>query len=334
MNQAAPHPNLDRIDEINILELAQRMLARWPIIVACMMLTSLAGVLTLRYSTYTYTAELKVTPVQANAQGSLSQLGQLSGLASLVGVALPRSDATPFFLYVESVASRAVADQLATDPELMKRVFKSEWDASTNRYVERVTTFGSIANSLRELLGIPVFPWTPPDGARLQIYLQSSVEVSEDTRKPIVTLRYDHEDPAFAAAFLATLDRAIDSELRKKTLDRVNENIAYLSQQLTTVRLAEHRQAIIDMLSEQEKSRMMASSTAPIAAETVSGPTSSFRPTKPRQLLVIAATVLAGFLLGCILALAWDWFAHRRRRVPSGAIVPAPPNLIPGRLES
>ena len=334
MNQAAPHSNLDRIDEINILELAQKLLARWPIILACMMLTLSAGVLTLRYSTYTYTAELKVTPVQTNAQGSLSQLGQLSGLASLVGVALPRSDATPFFLYVESVASRAVADQLATDPELMKRVFRSEWDASTNRYVERLTTFDSIANSLRDLFGIPVFPWTPPDGARLQLYLQNSVEVVEDTRKPIVTLRYEHEDPAFATAFLATLDRAIDSELRRKTLDRVNENITYLSQQLTAVRLAEHRQAIIGMLSEQEKSRMMASSTAPIAAETVSGPTSSFRPTKPRQLLVIAATVLAGFLLGCILALAWEWFAYRRRRVPSSAIVPAPPNLIPGRLES
>jgi len=333
MNQAAPHPSLNRFDEINLVELAQKVLARWPIIVSCMAFALLAGVLSLRYAVYTYTAELKVTPVQAAVQNPLSSLGQLSGLASLVGVSLPRSDAPPFFLYVESVASRPVADELAMDSELMKVIFRGEWDAQANRFVERTGWMESMTNKVKALLGLPVFPWTPPDGARLQLHLRDWVQVVEDTRKPIVTLRYEHQNPIFAVDFLKALDRTIDSQLRRKTLARVNENIDYLSQQLTTVRLAEHRQAIIGMLSEQEKNKMMASSNAPVAAETVSGPTSSFRPTKPRQFLVIAGALFAGLLLGTIAALFWEWWSSRQR-APQSGIVPVPSSFVQHKLET
>jgi LPS O-antigen subunit length determinant protein (WzzB/FepE family) len=321
MNQMNPHPVPNKADEINLIELAHKLMAQWPIIIVCTILALLGGLLSLHFATYTYTAELKVTPAQSSTQNSMSLQG-LSGLASLAGVSLPGNlgGGTQFILYVEGATSRNTADVLAKQPELMKIVFKSEWDANANRFVENVDWFERWTNAIKKLIGIPVYRWTPPDGARLEIYLKDRVRIVEDRVKPIVTLSYNHEDPAFAVTFLSALNKTADDQLRQRTLSRVNDNIAYLSRQLATITLTEHRGAIIQALSEQEKTKMMASSGAPFAAEMISAPSASFRPTKPYPPLVIVVAGLVGVLFGIAIALARQWLgvgARKHGRVSS-----------------
>jgi uncharacterized protein involved in exopolysaccharide biosynthesis len=307
MNQAAPLTNLENADEITLVDVARKLRARWLIIAAFMVICSAAGLLTLHLVTYTYAAVLKITPVQSTAQTSPS-LRQLTGLASLAGLSVPSGqEGTLFFLYVESVTSRAVADELAKNPNIMKVVFKDEWNGEADHFEKKVGRYDPWIDKAKELIGIPSYPWAPPDGARLQVYLQDNLDILEDTKKPLVTISYDHQDPAFAVSLLTALNHTIDDLLRKKTLTRVNENIAYLSQQLSTTTLNEQRQAIIEALNEQVKLRMAANSNAPVAAEIVSGPTSSYRPTKPRPELILAGAVFGGLFLGIIAALAWGW---------------------------
>jgi len=306
MNQMHPHALPDKTDQIYLGDLVRRLIAQWPIIVGCMILALVGGGLTLHYATYTYTAELKVTPTQSSSQNL--PLQGLSGLASLAGVSLPRDlGSTQFVLYVEGVTSRSAADALAQNPQVMKIIFKSEWDARGNRFVERLGPFENWINSAKKMIGIPVYPWTPPDGARLREYLVDRIRVAEERVKPIVTLSYDHEDPVFAVAFLTTLNKTVDDQLRQRSLARVNENIAYLSRQLATITLTEHRSAITQALSEQEKTKMLASSSTAFAAEMIGVASASFRPTKPNPLVAIAVSVLGGFLLGVIIALWWEW---------------------------
>src|SRR6476659_1590652 len=108
MNQAAPLTNLENADEITLVDVARKLRARWLIIAAFMVICSAAGLLTLHLVTYTYAAVLKITPVQSTAQTSPS-LRQLTGLAALAGLSVPSGqEGTLFFLYVESVTSRAV----------------------------------------------------------------------------------------------------------------------------------------------------------------------------------------------------------------------------------
>ena len=76
-----------------------------------------------------------------------------------------------------------------------------------------------------------------------------------------------------------------------------------LSAQLGKVTIAEHREALAQTLSEQEKQRMAASSSAPYAAEPFGNATASPRPTSPRPILVLAASLMAGLLLGTLAAL-------------------------------
>src|SRR5258708_17591834 len=166
-----------KTDEINLMEVAQKLLTRWRIILFCVALTSLAGLLTLRLATYTYTAELKITPVQST-QNATALRRQLGGLASLAGLSLPNNqEETPFFLYVESVASRAVADDLAKNTDLMKVIFKAEWDQEANRFVKTSSWFESVTDKIEELIGIPSYPCTPPGRAQLQLTLIKDVIV-------------------------------------------------------------------------------------------------------------------------------------------------------------
>lgn len=307
MNQAAPLKNLENADEITLVEVARKLRAGWLIIAIFVILCLGVGVLTLHLLTYTYTAVLKITPVQSNTQTSPS-LRQLSGLSSLAGLSVPGGqEGTQFFLYVESITSRAVADQLANNPEIMKVIFKDEWNPDANRFEKKVGKYDPWIDTAKDWLGIPSYPWVPPNGARLQVYLQDNLDILEDTKKPLVTLSYDHQDAAFAVSLLAAINRAVDDLLRKRTLTRVNENITYLSQQLLTTTLNEQHQSLIEALNEQVKLRMAANSNAPIAAEIVSSPTSSYRPTKPRPELVLAGAVFGGLFLGVIAALAWGW---------------------------
>ena len=311
MNQMKTHAIPDRADEINLIELARKLIAHWPIIAVCMVLAGLGGLLSLRSATYTYTAELKVTPTQSSTQSSLQGL---SSLASLAGVSMPKDlGATQFILYVEGTTSRSTADALAKQTAIMKGVFKSQWDEAANRFVDRPERFDNWTNRIKKLIGIPIYSWTPPDGAQLQLYLQDRLRITEDRVKPIVTLSYDNEDPVFAVAFLTALNKTVDDQLRQRTLSRVNENIAYLSRQLATITLTEHRDAIIQTLSEQEKTKMMASSDTPFAAEMIGVPSASFRPTKPNPTLIIVASILAGLLLGVVASLVREALSARER---------------------
>jgi uncharacterized protein involved in exopolysaccharide biosynthesis len=111
-------------------------------------------------------------------------------------------------------------------------------------------------------------------------------------------------------------------------LRRADNSIAYLSEKLKTVSVAEQRVALTATLSDQEKMRMMASSDAPYAADPIGPPTASFKPTSPLPTVVIVGSFVIGTLIGIVAAMLSDARKRRRRAVQAGAelIILAPAN--------
>jgi hypothetical protein len=294
-------------DEIDLVELVRALWGgRW-IIAGVTAGTVLLAILYLNVATYTYTARLTLTPAQSSGSTLSSKLGGLGDLASLAGINMPQdSNALAFSLYVEGVHSRSLADAMARHNDLMRVIFHRDWNAASSTWQEPKGFVRTTATTVKHMLGIPVFDWSAPDGARLQEFMDEEVGVEQDPKKPFVTITFDHEDPAFATRFLSTLNSELDNLLRQKALARANGNIEYLSIQLGKVTIAEHREALAQALSEQEKQRMAASSSAPYAADPFGTATASARPTAPRPVLVLGAASFAGLLLGilCTLVLA------------------------------
>ncbi len=306
-------PTLDVGEEvIGIRELLAVLWAqRWVVLFVVIGFMA-AAVAYLNVANYRYTAELKITPAQSSGGGSAGGAG-LASLASLAGVSLGKeSSVTPFQLYIEGVKSRAVAEAMARQPEIMKVVFQGEWAESERRFVNRPGAASQISRAVKNALGIPVYPWQAPDAARLQQYIQNNVNIIESPKSPVVTLTFSHPDPQFAELFLASLNRNLDEQLRRKALIRTGRYISYLSEQLRRVTIAEHRLALTNSLSEQEKFRMMASSGLAYAADPFGEPTSSIIPTSPKPATTLVLSAFLGLAVGTLVAFG-RWYLAKQR---------------------
>jgi hypothetical protein len=276
--------------------------ARLGWILAAAAICLLGAVLYLRSADFTYTASFRVAPAPgSNREGA--NLGALSTLASLTGATLDSMPVTPFRLYLEGIYTRRVAAGIARDPALMHHVFADEWDSRAGTWREPHSLGRSIEAAANRFGGQAERPWTPPDAARLQAWIYTNVKIDQKVKTPIVTLSVAGTDPQFARVLLTSLHAEVDTWVRNRSLDRTRANIAYLNRRLPDVTQADHREAIITTLSDQQQRAMTASNPAPFAAEPFGAATVSAQPTAPRQLPILLVSVILGALAGTMLAL-------------------------------
>jgi hypothetical protein len=188
-------------------------------------------------------------------------------------------------------------------PDIMPTIFASQWDATDNKWQEPATFRHWIAGFAKSALGFPEKNWTPPDGGNLQQYIKKNVSVETSTQKPVLTITFDNETPAFAAHFLQALYESTDRVLRRIVLDRSSKYARYVENKLQTVQLSELRQVLMQSLNEQETLIMMSSSNTPFAAQPLGAASSSIQPTSPNAPIVLLLAIIAGLLLGSAAAL-------------------------------
>ena len=295
---------------------------RW-IVLVTMVLTVMAMIAYLNVAPYRYTATVKLTGAQSGSGGLASQLGNLGGLASIANVRLPQGPGEQgFLIFSQDLVSRTAAEVLLRHPDIVHVAFADEWDARRRTWVEPTSGLRNLLNAIKSAIGLPVYAYVPPNAARVQAYLEKRVGVAEDTRKPIVSLSYAHEDPVFARRLLRTLIDGVDEDLRRRALARSRVNITYLSEQLKIVQLAESRLALASALGEQEKTRMAASSGASFAGEALSEVSVTDRPTSPRPMLFLIGSAVLGLVLGGLVALVIEGLRRRPATVVAVAVAP------------
>jgi uncharacterized protein involved in exopolysaccharide biosynthesis len=304
--------------DIDLAELGQILARRAKLIVACIVIALLLAVGYLHFAVYRYTATLMVSPVLSSSDGSSSKLGGLSNLASLAGIGVGGdAGSQAFMLYQQGIFSRDAAEQLSKRSDIMHAVFHKDWDEGAQRWIRPTVFHQQLASFVKGLVGIPVTAWHAPDAAALQQYITENVQVDSDPQKPSVTITYRDADPQFAVAFLHALDLAVDNKLRANDLARADQYVGYLSNQLDKVTNSDVRQSLVMTLADQERTRMMANSPAPYAAQPFGPPSASDKPTNPKPWLVLAGAIFLGGLIGILVAL-WMPEIQRPRRHAHG----------------
>jgi uncharacterized protein involved in exopolysaccharide biosynthesis len=271
----------------------------------------LLAVLYLHTAHYLYTVSLQVTPV---ADQIKQENGNLSDLANAAGIALPggSSQVNAFELFLQGLYTRDTATKLARDQGLMRKLYWREWDVGAHQWHDPAGLLHRIVSVLKGALGIPVNSWRQPDGERVQDFIVRNVRVSRDLKNPAVTIGMDYDDPTVAMEFLDKLRKADDDQLRARALDRTSKYIEYLNSEINKVTFDEYRKALTDLLADQEKRRMFASSASiSYAAEPFQTPSTSTMPTKPNALFVLILSVFIGVLFGGFAAFFWDNWSGR-----------------------
>jgi len=258
-----------------------------------MLLGLLGGILYLHLATYEFKAQIGVTPVETNSQ---KLPGNIASIGSLVGMNLDAQGGANFILFSESVLSYSVAEQLSRDPAIMHTIFRKSWNQRTGQWQQPASIVRPVTGTLKAMLGIPVQPWTPPDAVSLHDYIQKEVSVEENVKKPVITIAYHNEDPAFAAAMVRKIVNASDEFMRRRSLERATRYVAYLENRLAGVQVTEYRQALAQALASYERTRMMASSSTSFAADKFGDVVVTSRPARPVPVLVLFLAMVLGVM--------------------------------------
>lgn len=274
---------------------------RWWLVAGSVAFALAIALLWLRTAEYRYVAELQVVAAPTAGRDP-GQAGPLSGLAVLAGIGGGEA-ATPYRLYLEGLQSREVARRLALDDALMRSVFAKEWDASDRRWRDPAGPLERLGGSILAALAGRTSRWQAPDAARLHAWLQTNVGLQQEPRKSVGNMSVLHRDPAFAARLLPLLDRTINEWLRERALTRTRSNIAYLQSRLPTIAVAEHRQALLATLDDQQTQLMQLGNPAAYAADRFGMAVVSPNPVSPKPLVVVLAAVVIGFMMGVLIVL-------------------------------
>ncbi len=292
---AVSNPGVYR--EPSLGQLAEAVARHWWIVLLGILLVLGAAILFLRLTPAEFTATMVVGPTTRTAPGMVARLPHAAAIAS--GSAVERSETetlSDFARFLQLLASTPVASRVAESTGLLPALFSSSWRPDERRWAPPEGLLPSLRRELLTLVGRT--PWHPPDAPTLARHLSRELVIAPIGSTPMRRLSFRHPDREVGLALLAHMHRITDELLRAEAARRTTAQIAYLEGQLRRVTIAEHRQALAALLSEQEQNRIVIAVDLPFAADIIEPPTAPSSADWPNPLLVLGAAAAAGLGLG------------------------------------
>lgn len=145
-----------------------------------------------------------------------------------------------------------------------------------------------------------VVPYREP--AQLQLWLNRHLKIRSHGLTPYRKVTLRHNDPDKAKVMLEALYTIADKAVRQDKKIKTTRRIAYLREQLETVRNPDHRDAIISLLKEQEQTAMMVAIDNAFAADMIRPPYVLPEPVAPQPTIVFPLLAIGGAFLGLLLS--------------------------------
>jgi uncharacterized protein involved in exopolysaccharide biosynthesis len=224
-----------------------------------------------------------LAPVNLNqADGLGGALGQLGGLASVVGLNLGGSG-TDAEEAMAVIRSREFSERFIVDHDLLPRFFPAKWDAANKKW--------KVPEEERPTLG------------RAFKYFDTKVRsISQDRKTHLVTLRIDWIDRKEAADWANELVNRLNVEMRARATANANASVTYLEKELEATNVVATRDAISRLVEAQVKQRMLANVTQEYAFRIVDRamPADRDDKVKPHKAQLIAVFGLGGFFVAAL----------------------------------
>lgn len=301
------HSTISSLREITLRELLSRAKAGWRTPTIFVAVALVLALFSLANSRPTYEVDMSVVPAPAS---QMQSGGQTSGGLSMLLGSLGGQTNGDFLRYQKLLSSTVVAARLAQKYDMLHVVFADVWDKKNQRWVQPFRVRDFLLGWLFHLAHVPV--WTPPDITDLAAYLQGNIVVIPSTRDDIVTISARTTDPEFARKLLLMANAQANEVLRDQVAARATQQVGYLQRKLNQTSVEDYRQALLSILSTQEKTLMLTQTSAPYAAEILDPPIYSIRPVAPRPVLTLIIATIVGILAGVSVTVFFgaDWWSR------------------------
>lgn len=301
---------------VSLKEFAKKSLRKWYYFavmatICTGILTSIATVLPKKY-----TASMIIGPAAINVPNFSGASGALSGATSSLLGSIAGGGNREFGGFIAILPTVATAKELSVDTSLMAALFPRDWDPESENWRQPSGTLFSIKSTIKSWLGYP--EWSPPSAEDLVRLMEKDLAVSSLNQPGYYEVFFRARDPETARIFLERLYDIADSALKSNERSRLTARIAYLEQKIQSVKVAEYRQSLLSLLSQEEKKLLSTVEGLPYAAEVLSGPAAESRPSSPNIKAFLFGAPLLGFALAS-LAVFW-----RCRQAAAAAAAPAP----------
>ena len=149
--------------------------------------------------------------------------------------------------------------------------------------------------ALREWLGLRI----EADADDVLDFLERQVASTASTASVTWTLELVHEDRALALAMLARLHAAAEALTRAHLAEQATRRIRVLEARIAAEGDFYQRQALFDLLAQQQRAALVVAADEAVAARLVSAPVVEIRPSTPNRplLLLLLAVAVPGFVL-------------------------------------
>lgn len=281
---------------MNIRQLFDGLRQDWMIFAGVVIATVAASVVVALLSKPVYRSEVSLVavPEDGMASGLAGLAGQFGGLASLAGLALPKGG--NWSQAVANLRSRHMVEQLVTSLDLLPQLFPEDWDEARKAWragLRQPPTMGDAVFVLRERI----------------------LQVREDAKTGVVTVRVDWHDPARAAEWANGLVALADQELRAEAVTGATAMLEALKSELARAEQVELRTAISRLMEAQVKSKMFAAVRQEFAFHVIDPavPSDLDKRVQPTRTVM----VLAGGVLGVLLGLVAVFLRHEWRLAAS-----------------
>ena len=250
-----------------------------------------------------YSVEYNLKPVgETKNNPSFSGLG---GFASLAGIQLPTSSNNDFNIFKELITAPEVSEIIFENKEIIREIFRSEWDETLNNYTRppksKIQVFVSDAKKL--LTGNIDVNYMPPNPRRLAIFINGNIQIGEDKETGFLKFTSETSKPELMLSLIIEATKASDKIMRQRYINFSTEPLAFYKEKLRTARSREHREALAELISKEEQKLMFASRGKYFIAEPYINPTISLHPTDPKPKLILALSLVLGLFFGSALVL-------------------------------
>lgn len=226
-----------------------------------------------------FEAEVVMIPQEMTAgSGLLSQMGQLGGLANLVGL---------------GPSSKGREEALAV---LRSRSFVS-------RFIQEQGIAGELEKSMSRSL-----PFVRNSAPERQIPMSDMVDffdksvrtVFDDKKTNAVKISITWHDPAIAAAWANAMAAQLNRDTRARAIEDAEFNIRYLTLELDSAKLVSLKNSIAELLQTEIQRLMMARGSREYAYRVVDPAVPPAHPVWPKLVPIMVLSMLVGILLAAL----------------------------------
>lgn len=202
--------------------------------------------------------------------------------------------------FLAVLSGRGIAQEIATSPVLMHRIFAPQWDAISRQWHPAGGLSATTGRQLREWFGIP--GWQPPGPDDVMRYLDSHLIVTPLRKGTMHEVAIVSTDPKLSLDLTRFVLERADATLRSHDLGNSAFNVGYLREQLAANSIAELRSSISRDLSSEMLKQMQVRNPRPYGIEIFSEPALQSRPVFPNPPIMTLFGLVGGAVVGLVLA--------------------------------